>query len=270
MSKRTFPTAVSSLLCAAALVVTVAYVPSSAAQEEQARFFSRDKTPTSEALWKVIANPRSPYTEWRLMPEINPATGKVIEFPVSVGEQPHGDWVAVYVNGPAFESIAGFDPAKPFTMKDGSILVKENYPGTHEPPDLSPPINQRDGLLSLTVMWKVPGYDFGVPLELVNPQPPNPATSAYLIGGDWFWSMYTGDGSGTLVTLSTQGFITSAANRGKFNLFVGETQSGKPWFCQSCHQGATGVGKAKYRSYGDWVWRLVPFEVSPPPPGSGD
>ncbi len=262
--EKTFHTALLALTCATALISAVAYVPSSAAQEddEQELFFSRGKTPTSERLWKILSDPRRPYTEWRLMPEVNPATNEKIEFPVSVGEQPHGDWVAVYVNRPAFESIAAYDPTQPFTMRDGSILVKENYPGTHDPPDLSRPIDRRDGLLSLTVMWKVPGYDFGVPLELVDPQPPNPATSAYLIGGEWFWSMYTGDGSGTLVTLSTQSFLT------RFDLFVGETQSGKSWFCQSCHQGATGVGKAKYTSYGDWVFRLVPFEVDPPPPGS--
>ena len=172
--------------------------------------------PDADALWYYITT-ANPYWEWQPFP--GPG-----EPPIAVTELPHGDWVSVYVNNTAYESM--FDPLEPFSMRYGSILVKENFPASDTPP-------ARDSVLSLTVMYKVRGYRT-IPNE-----------------DEWFWSMYSP--SGRVLQLSDQqGFIAN----GEFKSFKGEVQAGKPWFCIHCHLGAAESSKS---AVGDFVWKLLPF-----------
>lgn len=224
--------------------------------------------PTAEQLWKILSNPEKPYTSWPFFYEIHPKTGKPITFPFAATELPHGDYVAIYVNQPALESLK--NPSDPFLMKPGSILIKENYPGGSPPPSLDRPIGKRDGLLSRTVMWKVPGYNFsGMPTQVFDPKPPSPVAGApYMVGGEWFWAMFTPGADAKVVTLGTpkvQGFLldSSTAIGRQFNPYIGETQAGKSWFCQNCHVSATGQGFQAPNSYGDYIWRVVAFEKKP-------
>ena len=113
--------------------------------------------PQPSELWALLDPPGGPdYTQWKFMPELDPLTRQPLRFPYSVGELPHGDWVAVFVNQVAFDSFKAWqsNPRQTFEMKEGSILVKENYPKGLKPPSLDRPINNRDGLESVTVMWK--------------------------------------------------------------------------------------------------------------------
>ena len=88
-----------------------------------------------------------PYTEWKLWP----GKGKLYK-----GTEPHGALLTTYVNDVALKSIKDKKG-----MKDGSIIVKENYM-----PDKM--------LAAVTVMYKVKGF---------NPE-----------AGDWFWMKYAPDG----------------------------------------------------------------------------
>jgi len=88
-----------------------------------------------------------PYTEWQLWP----GKGKLYK-----GTEPHGALLTTYVNDVALKSIKAQKG-----MKDGSIVVKENYM-----PDKK--------LAAITVMYKVKGY--------------NPEV------GDWFWMKFAPDG----------------------------------------------------------------------------
>lgn len=88
-----------------------------------------------------------PYTAWKLWP----GKGKLYK-----GTEPHGALLTTYVNDVALKSIKARKG-----MKDGSIIVKENYM-----PDKK--------LAAITVMYKVKGY--------------NPEV------GDWFWMKYAPDG----------------------------------------------------------------------------
>jgi len=88
-----------------------------------------------------------PYTEWKLWP----GKGKLYK-----GTEPHGALLTTYVNDVALKSIKAKKG-----LKDGSIIVKENYM-----PDKM--------LAAVTVMYKVKGY---------NPE-----------AGDIFWMKYAPDG----------------------------------------------------------------------------
>lgn len=91
----------------------------------------------------------NPYASWELWP----GKGKLYK-----GTEPHGALLTTYVNQPAYFSAKD----KSGKMKDGSIIVKENYT-----PDKK--------LAALTVLHKIKGY--------------NPSA------GDWFWAKYAPDGT---------------------------------------------------------------------------
>lgn len=74
------------------------------------------------------------------------------------GQSPHGRFHRIYIN----RSLAGALPARDNRAPDGAIIIKENYG-----PDRK--------VSGYTVMAKVSGY--------------NPAV------GDWFWAMYSPEGS---------------------------------------------------------------------------
>lgn len=90
----------------------------------------------------------SPYRSWKLWP----GKGRLYE-----GVEPHGLLLTTFVNDIASRSIGNKEG-----MKDGSIIVKENYTKDKE-------------FMFLTVMYKFKGY---------NPE-----------AGDWFWAKYARDGS---------------------------------------------------------------------------
>jgi hypothetical protein len=89
-----------------------------------------------------------PYESWELWP----GKGKLYK-----GTEPHGALLTTYVNQPAYFSAKD----KSGKMKDGSIIVKENYT-----PDKN--------LAALTVIYKIKGY--------------NPSA------GNWFWAKYDTEG----------------------------------------------------------------------------
>lgn len=257
----------SSCLVLGLVFGLVAYGQPPAASDTDSAYIATPN-PTAEQLWRILSNPEKPYTSWPFFYEIDPKTGKPVTFPFAATELPHGDYVAVYVNEPALESLK--NPSDPFMMKPGSILIKENYRGDGPPPSLDRPIGNRDRLLSRTVMWKVPGYNFsGMPTQVVFPKPPNPLPSnaPFMVGGEWFWAMFTPGDPAKVVTLGApkvQGFLGSEnAMRRQFNPYIGETQAGKSWFCKNCHVSATGKGFQTPNSYGDHIWRLVPFATTP-------
>jgi hypothetical protein len=91
----------------------------------------------------------NPYQRWSFFP----GTGEFYQ-----GKHPHGALLTTYVNDLALTGIQG----KVGTLRDGSIIVKENYL-----PDKK--------LGAVTVMYRVAGYDSEA--------------------GDWFWAKYKADGS---------------------------------------------------------------------------
>ena len=91
----------------------------------------------------------SPYQSWALFP----GKDKLYK-----GKHPHGALLTTYVNDVALNGINN----KVGTLKDGAIIVKENYM-----PDKT--------LGAVTVMYRVKGYDAEA--------------------GDWFWAKYKADGS---------------------------------------------------------------------------
>ena len=98
----------------------------------------------AQALWTYFTQ-QSPYQKWGQWPDF---AGR------QAGKSPHGEFVAVYVNQPALEATSPPLPA-------GSLIVKDGFDAAGK-------------LTSITVMYKVPGY---------NPQ-----------GGDWFWARYSPQG----------------------------------------------------------------------------
>ncbi len=188
--------------------------------------------PNPRLLWHYITK-ESPYTRWQHFPG---TTG-----PTRVDENPHGDWVNVFVNDRAFNSIS--KPSSPFQMQYGSIMVKENYELNPQNKN-SPPTSAQ--LVSLTVMYKVKGFQTLVGEE------------------EWFWAMYgctSGDCNGNISTVLTQPWITQMVpgRNYTFEVFKGEVQAGKPWLCVQCHQNAK---RSVGRAYGDYVWKLSPFQPS--------
>ena len=188
--------------------------------------------PDARQLWEYIS---TRYKSWNNFPNMPSRF-------VRVSENPHGDWIAVYANDPAYQSIAY--PSKPFQMKYGSIIVKENYSLTNGNPVggsqlLSVPV----ALTSLTVMYKVRGYQRVAGEE------------------EWFWVMYNcpgGQCKGQVATISNQPFVSEQIPQSKdtFSFFQGEVVTGKPWICIECHQRAN---LENAYSAGDYVWKLLPF-----------
>ena len=174
--------------------------------------------PSARDLWEYITTVDS-YKQWPPFPGIDDPF-------IQVGEKPHGDWVAVHVNQIANDSMS--HPLEPFTMRYGSIIVKENYPASKEKPSASE-------LLSVTVMYKINGYH-SLPQE-----------------EEWFWVMYTPQGE--VAVVDKQPWAASK----DFAPFRGEVQTGKPWFCLSCHQSAKESSK---KAVGDYLWKLKPFETA--------
>ena len=187
-------------------------------------------------LWEYISK-TNPYKSWKTMPNLPRY--------VHVNENPHGDWVAVYLNNEAYESIT--TPSRPFQMRYGSIIVKENYavsPGN--PPQQSSLSSVPVGIVSLTVMYKIKGYQRVLHEE------------------EWFWVMYTcnnGQCNGGIATISNQPWLNQQIPVSKgdtFAFYKGEVMVGKPWLCIECHQRAS---QSDQFAFGDYVWRLAPFVV---------
>jgi hypothetical protein len=171
--------------------------------------------PDPEDLWQYITR-TNPYEKWRPFPGLDQPF-------LQLTELPHGDWVGVWANDIAVDSME--NPLAPFTMKYGSILVKENYPaGPTRPP--------KSSLVAITVMYKVNGY--------------------HVLPGqeEWFWVMYSPQGA--VETVATQPW----AAKPPFKTFKGEVLAGKPWLCLHCHAGAAQSSK---EAVGDYLWKLKPF-----------
>ncbi len=155
---------------------------------------------------------------------------------------PDAQQIAVYLNGEAYESIN--NPPSPFQMKYGSILVKENYsPANGDPPSQAPLTSVPVNLVSLTVMYKIKGYQ--------------------KIPGDeeWFWALYAcnnGQCSGTPATVSNQPWLNEQIpmSQDTFAFYKGEVLAGKPWLCLECHTRAKQPGGY---AVGDYVWKVKPF-----------
>ncbi|MEJ2183135.1 MAG: cytochrome P460 family protein [Nitrospirota bacterium] len=98
------------------------------------------------SLWTYISR-TDPYHQWDLWP----GKGKLYE-----GREPHGAYLTLYTN-----DTAHFAAQYASRMKDGAILVKENY-------------NPEKKLVAITVMYKIKGY--------------NPSAD------DWFFAKYTPEG----------------------------------------------------------------------------
>jgi hypothetical protein len=214
-----------------ALVVVMGMVCNRLEQETMASTTLFQNQPGADArqLWQYISK-QSNYKFWRTLPRMTN--------PLRVTEIPHGDWVAIYVNDEAYDSIA--QQSSPFYMKYGSILVKENYTLNKRYPK-NPPT--KENLVSLTVMYKVKGYHTREDQE------------------EWFWVMYeckNGECDGSVATISNQPWLplTMPKSRDSFAFFKGEVMAGKPWLCLECHQRAK-VPNAF--AVGDYVWKLKPF-----------
>jgi hypothetical protein len=197
---------------------------------------AQPQLPQAEAghLWTYISRD-NPYRNWKNVP--NQA-----ERFLQVKEVPHGDWVALYLNEPAYESLAS--PSYPFQMKYGSIVVKENYSPSKSNPSQQPPLVAVPvTLTALTVMYKVKGFQ-RVPGE-----------------EEWFWVMYmcyNGQCDGTVATVSNQPWVSNQIPVAKdtYTFFKGEVLAGKPWLCIECH---TRAKQQDQYAFGDYLWRLKPF-----------
>lgn len=189
--------------------------------------------PDAQQLWKYITKD-NPYKSWKNFPGLPRY--------IHVDELPHGDWVAAYLNGEAYYSINS--PSDPFRMKYGSIIVKENYSLTNGDPSPQPPLTSVPvGLTSLTVMYKVKGYQ-KIPSE-----------------EEWFWVMYgchNGQCDGAVATIANQPWVKQQipGSTETFAFFSGEVMAGKPWLCIECHQRAKQSGRF---AFGDYVFRLKAF-----------
>ncbi len=188
-------------------------------------------------LWNYITK-ENPYKSWKTMPDLP-------RF-LHVRENPHGDWVVVYLNNEAYESIVY--PSRPVQMRYGSIIVKENYAVAGGNPAQQPTLsNVPVVLVSLTVMYKVKGYQ-----RVLNEE-------------EWFWVMYScnnGQCNGGVATISNQPWLNQQIPVSKgdtFAFYKGEVMVGKPWLCIECHQRASQTDQF---AFGDYVWRLKPFVVN--------
>jgi hypothetical protein len=190
--------------------------------------------PDAQQLWRYITQ-ENPYKSWKNFPNM---PGRFVH----VKENPHGDWVAAYLNDAAYESIAF--QSHPFQMKYGSIVVKENYSPVKGDPVTSPPLTSVPvTLTSLTIMYKIKGYQ-RVPAE-----------------EEWFWVMYgcdQGQCDGSVATISNQAFVDERIPKSQdtFAFYQGEVVAGKPWLCVECHQRAR---QSTEFAVGDYLWKLKPF-----------
>jgi hypothetical protein len=190
--------------------------------------------PDAQQLWKYISRD-NPYKTWKTFPN-QP------QLFLHVKENPHGDWVAAYLNNQAYQSI--ITPSYPFEMEYGSVIVKENYTISNADPPSQPPLTTVPvGLSSLTVMYKIKGYQ-SVPKQ-----------------EEWFWVMYScnnGQCDGTVATISNQPWLDQQIPLSKdtFAFYKGEVVAGKPWLCVECHQRAS---QQDQFAFGDYLWRLAPF-----------
>jgi hypothetical protein len=192
--------------------------------------------PRSDAqqLWQYITKD-NPYKSWQNFPNL---TSRIMR----ARENPHGDWIAAYLNNEAYESIK--QPTYPFQMKYASIIVKENYALSKGPPRTEPgfpsvPLE----LVSLTVMYKIKGYQ-RTPTEQ-----------------EWFFVMYRcnkGQCDGSVATIGNQPWVNMQipGDKDTFAFFKGEVMTGKPWLCIECHQRAKQAGEY---AFGDYVFKLPPF-----------
>ncbi len=191
--------------------------------------------PDAQQLWNHITKTNN-YLYWKNLPDLPRY--------IHVRENPHGDWVAVYLNNEAYESITY--PSRPFQMRYGSIIVKENYSLAAAAPSQQSPLTSVPVMLtSLTVMYKIKGYQ-RTPRE-----------------HEWFWVMYgCNDGrcDGSVATISNQPWLNEQipVSKDTFAFYKGEVMAGKPWLCIECHQRA---GQTDPYAFGDYVWRLKPFVV---------
>src|ERR1051326_8078730 len=74
----------------------------------------------AQQLWKYITRD-NPYKSWKNFPNL---PGRFLH----VKENPHGDWIATYINDPAYQSImAHTNPSYPLKMEYGSLIGKQKY-----------------------------------------------------------------------------------------------------------------------------------------------
>lgn len=190
--------------------------------------------PDAQQLWQYISKD-NPYKSWKSFPNL---PGRFIH----ANEQPHGDWIAAYLNNEAYDSI--INRSSPFQMKYASIIVKENYSLANRNPSSEPPLTSVPvELVSLTVMYKVKGY------------------KRTAIEEEWFWVMYgckNGQCDGSVATISNQPWINEQipGSTATFAFYKGEVMAGKPWLCIECHQRARRSGVF---AFGDYVFELPPF-----------
>jgi len=198
-----------------------------------ATFQTQMPGPDAQQLFRYITKD-NPYNKWKNLPDAP-------RF-IHVKENPHSDWIAVYLNSEAYESINY--PPSPFQMKYGSIIVKENYsPANGDPSAQSSLTSVPVNLVSLTVMYKVKGYQ-SIPGE-----------------EEWFWALYgcnNGQCSGTPATVSDQPWLSEQIpmSQDTFAFYKGEVLAGKPWLCLECHTRASRAGEF---ALGDYVWKVKPF-----------
>ena len=189
--------------------------------------------PDAQQLWKYISKD-NPYKSWKTFPNL---PGRFLH----VKENPHGDWIAAYLNNQAYQSMV--TPSNPFAMEYGSIIVKENYALSKRPIPQPPLTSVPVVLSSLTVMYKIRGYQQVAGQE------------------EWFWVMYAcnnGQCDGTVATISNQPWLKEQipVSKKTFNFYKGEVVAGKPWICVECHQRAS---QSDQFAFGDYLWKLKPF-----------
>lgn len=220
------------LLCI--LAGSTIFILANGVRTESAPLQRQGPGPDHNQLWSHITKD-NPYKSWKTMPDLPRY--------LHVNENPHGDWVAVYLNNEAYESI--MTPSRPFQMRYGSIIVKENYAIAGGNPSAQQTFSSVPVVLvSLTVMYKVKGYQRVLHEE------------------EWFWVMYTcnnGQCDGGVATISNQPWLNQKIPVSKgdtFAFYKGEVQVGKPWLCIECHRRAS---QSDQFAFGDYVWRLKPF-----------
>ena len=192
--------------------------------------------PDAQQLWQYITKD-NPYKAWKNYPNL---TARFLH----VKENPHGDWIAAYLNNEAYDSIN--KPSYPFQMKYASIIVKENYALANGNPSSESSLTSVPVVLSsLTVMYKIKGYQ-RTPGEQ-----------------EWFWVMYgcnNGQCDGSVATISSQPWLNQQipGSTETFAFFTGEVVAGKTWLCVECHRRASQPGEF---AFGDYVFKLPPFAV---------
>lgn len=118
--------------------------------------------PSGSALYRIITE-TDPYVEWAQFPEADGIISSAL---------PHGPLARVHINGPVEAALDNFGGQLP----DGSIIVKESFDE-----------NMDESGDSITVMWKVAGFD-----------PEN---------NDWFWARFAFDG-----TIVAEGNVSGCVN----------------------------------------------------------